>query len=306
MGTTRARFAAAALLTAGFVVAGCSGDDASSDSSGGSGAEVAGRAAPAPKPPDGQTDQARKQPGGTGQQQPSLARAIVRTGALTLEAGNLKQVRDQVSGTARGYGGQIANEETGTDDEGRVDHATLVVKVPTASYDAAMTAFQRLGTVKQVRQESTDVTEQVVDVDSRVASQRAGIGRMRALMARADTVGEVVTVETELTRREADLESLLAKQKALAAQTELATITVTLGLPGEAPAPKKDHSGFVGGLSAGWDAFTATVKAIATAAGALLPFTVAAIVVAVPIWLLYRRRRETGPAPTTPPTAPPV
>ncbi len=309
MGTTRARLAAAAaLLTAGFVVTGCSGSDGGSGDSGtsassGSSAsrgEVADGAVPAPKAAAGQSGQAGKQ---AGEQQPSLARAIVRTGYLTLESANIQQARNQINTLAQGYDGEIANEETGTDNDGKVDHATLVIKVPTGSYDRAMTDFQKSGTVKQVRQESTDVTEQVVDVNSRVASQRAGIARMRSLMARANTVGEVISVESELTRREADLESLLARQKALAAQTELATITVTLNRPGEAPPPAKDHSGFFGGLSAGWDAFTATVKALATAAGALLPFAVAGLVIAVPVWLYFRRRRTTEPTPPAPPQA---
>lgn len=304
MGTTRARLAAAAaLLTAGFVVTGCSGGDGGSGDSGsasrgsnGSSGEVANGTVPAPKAAAGQSDQAGKQDS----QQPSLARAIVRTGYLTLESANIQQSRNQINTIAQGYDGEIANEETGTDNDGKVDHATLVIKVPTASYDEAMTAFQRYGTVKQVRQESTDVTEQVVDVNSRVATQRAGIARMRSLMTRANTVGEVISVESELTRREADLESLLARQKALAAQTELATITVTLNLPGEVPPPAKDHSGFLGGLSAGWDAFTATVKALATAAGALLPFAVVGLVIAVPVWVFYKRRRD---AEQTPPQA---
>ena len=309
MGTTRARLAAAAaLLTAGFVVTGCSGSDGGSGDSGtsassGSSAsrgEVAGGAVPAPKAADGQSDQAGKQ---AGQQQPSLARAIVRTGYLTLESANIQQARNQINTLAQGYDGEIANEETGTDNDGKIDHATLVIKVPTASFDRAMADFQRSGTVKQIRQESTDMTEQVVDVNSRVATQRAGIARMRSLMTRANTVGEVISVESELTRREADLESLLARQKALAAQTELATITVTLNRPGEAPPPAKDHSGFFGGLSAGWDAFTATVKALATAAGALLPFAVAGLVIAVPLWVFYKRRRDTEQTPPAPPQA---
>jgi hypothetical protein len=260
---------------------------------------VADGAVPAPKAADGQSDQGKQ----AGQQQPSLARAIVRTGYLTLESASIQQARNQINTIARGYDGEIANEETGTDDDGKIDHATLVIKVPTASYDRAMTDFQKSGTVKQVRQESTDVTEQVVDVNSRVATQRAGIARMRSLMARANTIGEVISVESELTRREADLESLLARQKALAAQTELATITVTLNRPGEAPPPAKDHSGFLGGLSAGWDAFTATVKALATAVGALVPFAVAGLVIAVPLWVFYKRRRDAEQTPPAPPQA---
>ena len=307
MRTTRAGYAAV-VLAAGLLLVGCAASDDSGSSSGsGSDSEASGTAAAPAKPGEaaqrdsaGETtgEGAGRKDGGAAPNQPSLDRSVIRTGFLTIEDGDLRKIREQVAGAARGYGGTIANEETGTDDDGRVDNATLVVKVPVNSYDAAMTALQKLGTVKQVRQESSDVTEQVVDIQSRIATQRAGLARMRTLMAKANTIGEIVNVETELTKREADLESLLAKQKALAAQTDLATLTVTLARPGETPAPAPDRSGFVGGLSAGWDAFSGTVKVLATAAGAVLPFAVTALLIAVPVWFLVRRQRRPAPVPT--------
>lgn len=302
---TRASYAAGLFLATVFVVAGCGGSSDDAGTSGGSGEAVSRDAGPAaPKEGDKAVPSAPAAGNGSKADQPSVARAIIKTGFVTLESADVGKARDQVTSLAAGYRGQVANEDSGTDDSGKMDRANLVLKVPTGSYDAAMKALQGkdLGTVKQVRQESSDVTEQVVDVNSRINTQRAGLARMRALMSRANTVGEVVSVETELTRREADLESLLARQKALAAQTDLATITVTVVKPGEAPVPKKDHSGFVGGLSAGWDAFSATATALATAAGALLPFGIAAAVVAVPAVAVYRRTRRTpAPAGQAPP-----
>ncbi len=112
----------------------------------------------------------------------------------------------------------------------------------------------------QIHQESSDVTEQVVDVESRIASQRASLERMRTLLAKANTIGEIVSVETELTRREADLESLLAKQKNLALQTELATLALTLTAKGEEPVAEDPDRGFLAGLKGGWDAFTTTLR----------------------------------------------
>ena len=124
--------------------------------------------------------------------------------------------------------------------------------MPTKSYDAAIQRLSDLGKRLQIHQESSDVTEQVVDVASRIESQRASLDRMRALMAKANTVGEIVSVESELTRREADLESLLAKQKNLALQTDLATLTLTVTAKGQPPAPAEDSDRGLPGRSEGW------------------------------------------------------
>ncbi len=121
---------------------------------------------------------------------------------------------------------------------------------------------------------------------------------MRALLAKATTIGEIVSVESELTRREADLESLLAKQKALAGQTELATLNLTMSEPGKAPPPpQKDETGFVGGLKDGWKAFAATVTVLLTMLGALLPFLIAFALIGIPLWRFRHRFRRTTPVP---------
>jgi hypothetical protein len=173
--------------------------------------------------------------------------------------------------------------------------------VPTAAYETAIERLSALGTRTAIHQESSDVTEQIVDVDSRIASQRASLERMRALLAKATTIAEIVSVESELTRREADLESLLAKQKALSGQTELATLSLVIAEPGKAPAEAKDDKGFLAGLAGGWNAFTATFVALATVLGALLPFLIALAVIAVPLWRLRHRLRRTPiAAPSTP------
>ncbi len=131
--------------------------------------------------------------------------------------------------------------------------------MPSASYQTAIDRISALGTRTAIHQESSDVTEQVVDVESRITTQRASVQRVRALLAKATTIGEIVSVETELTRREADLESLLAKQKNLSLQTELATLALTVSEKGKTPEPpKEDDRGFLAGLRGGWDAFTAT------------------------------------------------
>lgn len=280
---TKGRFAIvlAGLAVAAMALTGCSGDDKGSTAT----ADGAGDGTSAVQPKPAQDADEKNA------QQPTVTRAIVRTGYLDIETSDIDDARQKVVSIVTGLRGLIASEHSDSGEHARTE---LVVRVPSPSYDAAMNRFQKeLGKTTEVRQESTDVTEQVVDVESRIASQRASIERMRTLLAKANTVAEIVSVEGELTRREADLEALLAKQKALEGQTELAGITVTLTRPGEAP--PTEARGFLSGLSAGWKAFTTTLSALATAVGAVLPFALAALVVAVPVWLAYRSRRRPTP-----------
>ncbi|WP_309505987.1 DUF4349 domain-containing protein [Streptomyces pyxinicus] len=75
--------------------------------------------------------------------------------------------------------------------------------------------------------EAQDVTDQMVNVGSRVTSQRAGVDRIRALMDRATKLGDVVALEGQLSERQADLEALPARQASLKDRS-LATITLSL------------------------------------------------------------------------------
>ncbi|MFG1817311.1 DUF4349 domain-containing protein [Kribbella sp. NPDC049174] len=298
----RIKTAAAGVALLGMVLlAGCSGESGDSSS-------VSGAAAPADRQDtgseaaDGKAGGSAPQAPGKTEVQPTITRAIIKTGSLTVEADDVDAQRQKAITVITGLKGQVASEDTGSDHDGKISRANLVLKVPTASYETAIQRLSELGKRLQIHQESSDVTEQVVDVESRIASQRASLERMRVLLAKANTIGEIVSVETELTRREADLESLLAKQKNLALQTELATLALTLTAKGEAPVSEDPDRGFLAGLKGGWDAFTATFSALATALGAVLPFLVLLALIGVPLWRFRNRlRRQPALAPSQAP-----
>ncbi|MFI5712407.1 DUF4349 domain-containing protein [Kribbella sp. NPDC051620] len=299
---TRTRTSAAVagvILTAAVLLSGCgaSGDEKSSAGSAAAPEQAAGSDAKADQGTAGTSGKpaAPKAPEG-GAAQPTVTRAIIKTGSLTIEVKNedVNAQRQKAIGIVTSLRGQVASEDSTSNEDGRITLSNLVVKVPTASYETAIDRLSGLGDRTAIHQESSDVTEQVVDVDSRISSQRASLDRMRALLAKATTIGEIVSVESELTRREADLEALLAKQKNLSLQTELATLNLTLSEKGKTPEPAKaEGHGFLSGLRDGWDAFTATFSALATAVGAMLPFLIALALIGYPIWRFRNRFRRT-------------
>ncbi len=72
------------------------------------------------------------------------------------------------------------------------------------------------------------MTQQVADTSSRVASDQAAIAQLRALLKRAGSVAELLSVQNQIDPQESDLESMLAQQRALSRETAYATVTLSL------------------------------------------------------------------------------
>lgn len=213
--------------------------------------------------------------------------SVIRTAEVTIEGD--PRLTDKVSSAAERRGGFVSS--LGRDMTGP---STVVVRVPGDQLSAYLAEISALGTVTASRQGATDVTAEVADVDSRIASARASLARLRALMSKATTVADVVTIEAELQRRESELESWQAQQRALKDQTTLATVSVTIVPPAQAPA-----TGFAAGVRDGWDAFTRAASDGIRLVGWVLPFAVIiGLPVALVLWL--RRRTKRRPASTAP------
>jgi Domain of unknown function (DUF4349) len=135
----------------------------------------------------------------------------------------------------------------------------------------------------------------VVDLESRIASARTSVGRVRDLLDQSGDVVQLATVEGELARREADLETLLGRQRVLDDQVALATIHVELREPAAVVEEEGDDPlpGFFGGLQGGWDGFLSAASVVVTGLGYALPFLGLAAVVGAG-WVWFRRLRDRG------------
>jgi uncharacterized protein YoaH (UPF0181 family) len=214
-------------------------------------------------------------------------RSVVRTASVTVEVDEVGASATRVRAIAASLNGVVAQEDTSLA-QAAEPRSWLLVRVPADSLDAALASLAELGEVVQQGGSSDDVTGQVVDLQARIESQQASVERVRALLAEAESLGDVVTIEAELTRRQADLEALQAQAALLADQVALATVSITLTEPGTSTA------GFTDGLRAGWDAFVASARTLATGLGAALPFLGVVAVFLLPVAVLLRNRRRRG------------
>lgn len=301
-------YALIVLLLAGVLggmLAACGGGGSSSDST----ERGMARSAAAPAATPGGAEAQRKGASGTSgfgrngsgsggaaaqpQPLPPAGRAVVYTATMRIRAKDVDASATRAKQLVSAAGGYVEHESGSSDPPG----STITLKIPSDRYAGVLDQLSRqLGTRLSVSQQADDVTGEVADVDSRVRSAKAALASFRKLLDKATTVGEVIDVEQEIASREADLESLQARQKALSQSTRYATVTVTLEAAAGPARHHDDRGGFVGALGDGWHAFTGFLGGVAVVFGWLLPFLVAAAIIVAPIVAYRNRRRGRGPA----------
>lgn len=226
-------------------------------------------------------------------------RDLIRTGYMRIEVDDIDEaVADvrSITGDAEGF---VASEEIRASSE----EATMTLRIPADTFDAVREDLSGLGEVTSRDSETEDVTEELVDLESRIDSMRASIGRLRDLFENATSIEDLTHLEQELAAREADLESLLGRQRDLQDQVALSTLTVELDVP---PVVQEDPDvvdddddlpSFLDGLGLGWKVIVTAVRIALAVTGFLLPFLVPAIALAIVLRWLFRRRRRTLEAP---------
>jgi hypothetical protein len=223
-----------------------------------------------------------------------VERALVRTAEVSLVVADTRAALDGLRAAAAGAGGFVAEERSG----GSSGYAVL--RVPAAALDGLLdrvVALAEPGTPVERSAAVVDATEEVVDLDARVASQRAGVERVRGLLAEATSLGDVIAVESELARREAELDSLTARLTTLRDRVALSTLTVSLDGPdARTPAAPDAPVGFLDGLAAGTEGLLALGRGAGALLGFLVPFVPVLAVTAAVLLAAGRRARRRRPA----------
>jgi len=221
-----------------------------------------------------------------------LGRQVISTGRIVVESKDVAQTRQKVFELVDGWRGEVSNEQANSDPDGTMRRTHLVLRVPSGSFDIAMAALARTGHAVSQRRSAQDVTTQVIDTDARVQAKRRAVQQLEALLNRADTLGQVIRLEGDISDRQAELESLQQQQCWLRDQTTMSTIDMRIDRAPRATPADEHRAGLFAGLAGGWQALGVVVTWLLTAFGAALPFVVVLLAFGAPAWLWRRRRRQ--------------
>ncbi len=225
---------------------------------------------------------------------------LARTAALSIDVKDLQAAAAQVRNIATTAGGLVVSEKLASYDDGESESTlgltgTITLQVPGTKLDTVLTDLSKVGTVRSRSLASEDVKSQVVDTESRLQTMRESVARVRALMGQATKLSDIVALESELSRRQADLESLEGQLASLKDRVAMSPVSVSLQRNGAAPPEDKPDNAFLIGLRNGWEAFSGAVAVILTILGALLPFAIIGGLIGWPLLTWWRRRRPAAP-----------
>jgi hypothetical protein len=238
---------------------------------------------------------------------------IIKNAEMELLVPDTDVALDEVTVIAADYGGYIISSHTWLEDEYK--HATIRLGVPAQEFENVLRRLR--GLALEVTNEvasGEDVTDEYVDLQSRLTNLQVTRDRIREFLDKAATVEEALKVNQQLSDVEGQIEEIQGRMNYLKDRAAYSTIDVTLSPQMPTPTPSPTPTATPTPTPVAWRPGK-TLDSAASSLGSLLrwlgdaviwvvvvlgPCLVpAALLVALVFWLRRRQQRRKAP-PQTP------
>lgn len=222
-----------------------------------------------------------KQAGDSQSMAEAMNRKIIRNAELTLEVTAPQEVQRKISSIAESLGGFVVTSESKQRQSGegakQEIEVNLVIRVPAPQFAAALDQVRGAGNrVVQEKITGEDVTEEFIDLEARIKTQKALEDQFLEIMKRANKVEDALEVQRQIAEVRTEIEKLEGRKRFLENRASLSTITVSLQTPA---AITVNTSGF------GRDIREAVADSVQVGIAIVL-FLIRFVIVMIPIFLL--------------------
>ncbi|MCA1565974.1 MAG: DUF4349 domain-containing protein [Acidobacteria bacterium] len=240
--------------------------------------------------------------------QAAVERKIIRDAEINIEVASPAEGQRKLGAIAEAHGGFVVTSESRLQGDGagsgQAEIVTVRMRVPATRFDAVVAEIRAVGSrVRAEKITGKDVTEEFIDLDARLRTQRALEAQFLEIMKRAGKVSDALEVHSQLAEVRTEIERVEGRRRFLENQAALSTINATLQPP--APLVGANTTGFFQGVRRafgdGLDIAAEIILGIISFSIALLPVL---LFIVLPLALVWRyllrprlRRRRKLPAP---------
>ncbi|MDQ3131593.1 MAG: DUF4349 domain-containing protein [Acidobacteriota bacterium] len=219
----------------------------------------------------------------------AIERKIIRNAELQLEATSPEESQQKITQIAKNAGGFVVEStQSGSDVKATTrDVVAMTVRVPANKFDETFAEIRKTGTrIISETVKGQDVTEEFIDIEARLKTQKALEAQFVEIMKQAKTVEDALNVQRELAEVRGEIEKLEGRKRFLENQASLSTIKIRLQTPAAVSA---GSTGFfyrlTESLSDGFNAALNFLLGLITFVIAILPFL---LFIVLPIYLVLR------------------
>jgi len=215
-------------------------------------------------------------------------RMIVRNGEISLVVEDVVDARDEIADLAVRFDGYVVSSRiSGEEQEMR---GYISIRVPDDKFEPALAELRDLAArVTSESTDSRDVTEEYVDLKSRLKNAEATESQYLALLETAEKVEDILRIYDSLSRVRSEIEQIKGRMQYLERTASLSLITVHLK-PAATAKPL---------VRAGWSTMEALKSAVRglVIAGQWLGTTAIWLIIFSPVWgvilgIIYYWRRH--------------
>lgn len=163
-------------------------------------------------------------------------RKIIRNADITMEVASTTEVQHRVTAIAESHGGFVVTSEAkqreNIDPAKRSVDIKLVVRIPATQFGSALDQIKALaGNVPEANVTGQDVTEDFIDLEARIKTQKALELQFLEIMKDASKVADALEVQRQIAEVRTDIEKLEGRKRFLENRSSLSTITVNIQAP---------------------------------------------------------------------------
>ena len=155
----------------------------------------------------------------------NLGREIIFTARLAVDVDNVAVAGAEATRIISDIGGFVFGQETTGGNEPRSE---ITFKVLPANFSEALESLGGIGELRNQSISTDDVTERVVDLNSRIEVSELGVERLRETLEETTNLDNFARIEELLLDREEELAVMRGQLRTLRDQIDLATITLVL------------------------------------------------------------------------------
>ncbi|EIJ81671.1 hypothetical protein PB1_01980 [Bacillus methanolicus PB1] len=155
-------------------------------------------------------------------------RMVIYYAELNLRVKDFNKAQKSIEEKAKKYGGYIVDSNVFREGKRQIE-GTLMLRIPEVKFDEFLRDVQGEAVEVLLRHVSgQDVTEEYVDLESRLRSKKAVEERLLEFMKNAQKTEDLLKISTDLSKVQEEIEQLKGRIKYYQNQTAFSTVTISL------------------------------------------------------------------------------